>query len=448
MYMTVMGHGSRGRMQGGVGHDAGRVVRFRQRFRYADRNCQYRTRIVRSRYETVKMREQTPHDDFERSLAWTSDDPMGLVIDHAQGPFLYLEDGTRIIDLISGIAVSSIGHRHPAVVSAIQEQVDRHLHVMVYGEFVQKHQAGFAADLARVLPDGLDSVYFTMTGTEANEGALKLAKKVTGRTRLVAFSNSYHGDTHGSLSVTGRQVYREPFLPLLPDVTFLPFGDVAALEAIDESVACVITEPIQGEGGIIVPSDAWHQALRRRCSETGALLIFDEIQTGFGRTGSLFAFEQFGVQPDIITLAKAMAGGMPLGAFVSSRQAMAAFRNDPPLSHVTTFGGHPVSCAAARATLHVIQHEGLPERATWIESVVREKLVHPSIVEIRGRGAMLGMQLTDADLTARAVAACRENGVLLGWTLHSNSLVRIAPPLNIAEAVLREALDVILDALG
>lgn len=437
MRMTVEGQGGRGDMQGSAGH----VVRYRK-------TTEYRSRIPGCRYETVKMSTRSPQNDFQQSLAWTSDEPMGLVIDRAEGPFLVLEDGSCVIDLISGIAVSSIGHRHPAVMDAIRAQLDRHLHVMVYGEFVQREQAGFAADLAAVLPPGLDSVYFTMTGTEANEGALKLAKKSTGRTRMVAFTNSYHGDTHGSLSVTGRNVYRDPFLPLLPEVSFLPFGDVEALGAIDLSVACVITEPIQGEGGIIVPSDAWHHALRDRCTAAGAVLIFDEIQTGFGRTGSLFAFERFGVVPDVVTFAKAMAGGMPLGAFVSSRERMAAFRNDPPLSHVTTFGGHPVSCAAARATLRVLQDEALPARARWIESMVRERLDHPSIVEIRGRGAMLGMQLTDAELTARAVGACRERGVLLGWTLHSNSLVRIAPPLNIEESVLREALDVILESLG
>ncbi|NBW94251.1 MAG: aminotransferase class III-fold pyridoxal phosphate-dependent enzyme, partial [Bacteroidetes bacterium] len=215
------------------------------------------------------------NNGFQNALAWTSDAPIGLHIDRAQGPFLYLKDGSRVIDLISGIAVSSVGHRHPDVIEAIQEQIDRHLHVMVYGEFVQEHQAGYAAELTAALPLGLDSVYFTMTGTEANEGALKLAKKATGRTRMIGFRNSYHGDTHGSLSVTGRDVYRDPFLPLLPDVDFLPFDDMDALAAIDETVACVITEPIQGEGGIIVPSDAWHHALRKRCTEVGALLIFD-----------------------------------------------------------------------------------------------------------------------------------------------------------------------------
>ena len=401
----------------------------------------------RSSGRTSDPNVQNPKQQFTEHLAWTSDNPIGLEVDQAVGSYIYLKDGRRIIDLISGIAVSSLGHRHPRVIEAIKRQVDKHLHVMVYGEFIQGSQARYAAALAKALPDGLDSVYFTMTGTEANEGALKLAKKATGRTRMMSFENSYHGDSHGSLSVTGRQVYREPFLPLLPDVDFLPFNDINALSAIDETVACVITEPIQGEGGIIVPSVAWHQALRKRCSEVGALLIFDEIQTGFGRTGSMFACEQFGVVPDIITLAKAMGGGMPLGAFVPSHAIMAALRNNPPLSHVTTFGGHPVSCAAALATLEVLTNENLPARALQIEAQIRETLVHPSIREIRGRGAMLGLDLRDAALTENVTKFCLENGVLLGWTLHSNSLIRVAPPLNIEEDVLNMALRVILMAL-
>jgi acetylornithine/succinyldiaminopimelate/putrescine aminotransferase len=384
---------------------------------------------------------------FREHVAWTSDNPMGLSVDRAEGPFLYLADGRRITDFISGIAVSSLGHRHPAVIDAIKRQVDRHLHVMVYGEFAQEPQSALAARLASHLPPSLSNVYFTMTGTEANEGALKLAKKHTGRTRLVSFEHSYHGDTHGSLSVTGRSVYRDPFLPLLPDVLFLPFDDIAALDVIDDSVAAVITEPIQGEGGIRVPSDAWMRRLRERCTETGALLIFDEIQTGMGRTGSLFAFEGFGVVPDIMTVAKALGGGMPLGAFISSREIMAALRTDPPLSHVTTFGGHPVSCAAANAALTVIVEEGLPARAAEIGQHVRAGLTHSGIREVRGRGAMLGMELQSAGQTEAVVTAALESGVLLGWTLHSNTLVRIAPPLNIPWDVLDDALRVILESL-
>jgi len=398
-----------------------------------------------------KVKERTMTDlerHFARHVAWTSDAPLGLTVTRAEGPFLYLDDGRRLIDFISGIAVSSLGHRHPKVVAAIHDQVDRHLHVMVYGEFIQRPQVAFAALLAAQLPPGLQTAYFTMSGTEANEGALKLAKKYTGRTRMIAFERSYHGDTHGALSVTGRAVYQDPFRPLLPDVYFLPFGDIAALDAIDTQTACVITEPIQGEGGIRVPSDAWMQRLRDRCTEAGALLIFDEIQTGFGRTGTLFAFEGFGVVPDILTLAKAMGGGMPLGAFVSRPEVFATFRNDPPLSHVTTFGGHPVSCAAAHAALQVLLDEDLPARAVEVGNRIRARLIHPMIREVRGRGAMLGMELQDRDVTARVVGRCLEQGVLLGWTLHADALVRLAPPLNIPLDVLEEVLDVILEALN
>jgi acetylornithine/succinyldiaminopimelate/putrescine aminotransferase len=380
-------------------------------------------------------------------VAWTSDSPIGVEVSSAEGPYIHLSDGSKLVDFISGIAVSSVGHRHPRVVEAIHEQVDRHLHVMVYGEFVLRAQVRFAELLASHLPPALQVVYFTMSGTEANEGALKLAKKHTGRTGLVAFERSYHGDSHGSLSVTGRDVYRAPYEPLLPGVTFLPFDDMMALDAISEESACVIVEPIQGEGGIRVPSHDWMKRLRERCTETGALLIFDEIQTGFGRTGTLFAFEGFGVVPDIITFAKAMGGGMPLGAFVASAGIMATLRDNPPLSHVTTFGGHPVSCAAAHAALEVIVDERLPERARTIEQRVRGALGHTRIREIRGRGAMLGMVLASRAITETVVRRCLERGILLGWTLHSDSLVRIAPPLNIPFDVLDEALATICAVL-
>ena len=380
-------------------------------------------------------------------IAWTSETPLGLVVDRAEGPFIELAGGRRLIDFISGIAVSSLGHRHRRVVKAVRNQLDRHLHVMVYGEFVQRPQTEYAGLLCAQLPSSLQSVYFTMTGTEANEGALKLAKKYTGRSKLIAFSNSFHGDTHGSLSVTGRDVYREPFEPLLPNVEFLPFDDETALNAIDEEAACVIAEPIQGEGGMRVPAESWMRKLRDRCTAAGALLILDEIQTGFARTGTLFAFEGAGVVPDILTLAKAMAGGMPLGAFVASSEIMEVLRRDPPLSHVTTFGGHPVSCAAALATLQVMIEEDLPRRARKIEAHIRCRLRHPLIRDLRGRGAMLGIELPDAVLTMNVVRRCLAGGLLLGWTLHSGSLVRLAPPLNIEERVLDEALEILLTSL-
>ena len=385
--------------------------------------------------------------DFVRHLAWTSDHPLGLEIERAEGPFLVLTDGRKLIDFISGIAVSSLGHRHPSVLRAIRDQLDRHLHVMVYGEFIQAPQVRLAKQLASVLPSTLDSVYFTMSGTEANEGALKLAKKYTGRGRMVAFEQSFHGDTHGSLSVTGRHVYQDPFRPLLPGVTFLPFGDFEALECIDDTVACVIAEPIQGEGGMRLPPPGWFRALRARCTAVGALLVLDEIQTGFGRTGHLFAFEHEDIVPDILTLAKAMGGGMPLGAFVANTEVMQSLRRDPPLSHVTTFGGHPVSCAAAHATLQVLQDEGLAERALWVEERVRTKLGHTLITDLRGRGAMLGMDLVNTRVANQVVEQCLQRGVLLGWTLHSGTVIRIAPPLNIPEDTLNEVLDIITEVL-
>jgi len=384
---------------------------------------------------------------FRRHIALTSDEPLALEVDRAEGSHIFLKDGRKIIDFISGISVSSIGHRHPRVLDAIRTQLDRHLHIMVYGEFVQEPQVRFACNLASRLPDSLQTMYFTMTGTEANEGALKLAKKFTGRSGMIAFERSYHGDTHGSLSVTGRSVYRDPFQPLLPNVTILPFDNEAALESIDRETACVITEPIQGEGGIRVPAKSWMKALRARCDETGAILIFDEVQTGFARTGTLFAFEHFGVIPDILTLAKAIGGGMPLGAFVSRSELFDTFRRDPPLSHVTTFGGHPVSCAAADAALHVLLEERLADRALEIEKHVRVRLRHQAITEIRGMGCLLGMQLRDAAVLRSVVRTCLDRGVLLGSTLHSDTLVRLAPPLNIPIEVLDEAIDIILSAL-
>lgn len=377
---------------------------------------------------------------FKKHIAQTSDAPIGLEIERAEGPYLYTKDGQRFIDFISGIAVSSLGHRHPKVVAAVKEQVDRHMHVMVYGEFIQKPQLDFAELLTSQLPDTLDQVYLVNSGTEANEGALKLAKKSTGRSKLVAFKNSYHGDTHGSLSVTGRNVYRDPYLPLLPDVHFLTFNALDELDVIDSEIAAVIMEPIQGEGGIVPAEKEWLEAVRERCDETGALLIFDEIQSGFGRTGTLFAFEQYGVIPDIMSLAKAMGGGMPIGAFVASSKIFQAFMYDPPLNHVTTFGGHPVSCAAAYANLKELLDGDYLSNARFIEQRVREVLKGDGIIEVRGKGAMLGLQLETKALTQKVVEDCFDQGILLGWTLHSDTLVRLAPPLIIDHEVLDEVL--------
>lgn len=373
---------------------------------------------------------------------------MGLEVSHAEGPFIYTTDGRRFTDFISGIAVSSLGHRHPKVVQAIHEQVDKHLHVMVYGEFVQKPQVDFAELLTNHLPENLEQVYLVNSGTEATEGALKLAKKYTGRTKLIGFRNSYHGDTHGSLSVTGRDVYRDPYLPLLPDVHFLEFNAYENLSLIDNDTAAVIMEPIQGEGGIIPAQNEWLREIRKRCDEVGALLIFDEIQSGFGRTGQLFAFQGLDVVPDILCIAKAMGGGMPIGGFVSSAEIFQSFKYDPPLNHVTTFGGHPVSSAAAYANLKELLSGDYLGRALEIEDKVRKALQGDGITEIRGKGAMLGLQLESWELTRNVVEECFNKGILLGWTLHSNTLVRLAPPLIIDEELLDDVLCNIMEAVN
>lgn len=376
-------------------------------------------------------------EKFYNYIAQTSDAPMGLEVDYAEGPYIYTTDGQQYVDFISGIAVSSLGHRHPKVVKAVKEQADQHLHVMVYGELIQEPQSAYADLLTSQLPSSLDRVYFVNSGTEANEGALKLAKKYTGRHKFVAFNHGYHGDTHGSLSVTGRDVYRDPYKPLLPDVHFLDFNSFEALDTIDQQTAAVIMEPIQGEGGIIPAQKKWLKAIRQRCNEAGALLVFDEIQTGFYRTGSLFAFEQYDVVPDILCLAKAMGGGMPMGAFVSSSEIFESFMYNPPLNHVTTFGGHPVSCAAAHATLSELLSDDYSSKADQIESIARKELTADGISEVRGVGAMLGMELESTELTRQVVEGCMDQGIILGWTLHSDTLVRLAPPLIIDVTLLQ-----------
>jgi acetylornithine/N-succinyldiaminopimelate aminotransferase len=386
-------------------------------------------------------------DNFYRHIAQTSDHPMGLEIERAEGCYLYTTDGKRYVDMISGIAVSSLGHRHPSVIRAISDQIGRHLHVMVYGEFIQKPQSEFATLLTSFLPDSLSQVYFVNSGTESIEGALKLAKKSSGRTNFISFKNSYHGDTHGSLSVTGRDIYRDPFKPLLPGIEFLDFNDSDQLSKINDQTAAVILEPIQGEGGVIPAELDWMKEVRSKCDETGTLLIFDEIQTGFFRTGPLFAFEYYDVIPDILCLAKAMGGGMPMGAFVSSPEIMEAFKYDPPLNHVTTFGGHPVSCAAAYANLKTLSNGDFSRKAKNIERVARDMLHTKGIVELRGRGAMLGLQLASDELTKIVVERCFQRGVILGWTLHSSSLIRIAPPLIIDEKLLEQSFQIILDSI-
>lgn len=400
---------------------------------------------------------------FLRYLAQTSHEPMGVVVERAEGPWIYAKDGRRYLDFISGIAVTNIGHRHPEVVKAIREQAERYLHTMVYGEFVQDVQVALAEKLVKIVQEAFKRAneragewelqyYPTNSGTEANEGALKLARKFTGRKKFVAFHNSFHGDTMGSLSVTGREVYRQPFQPLLADVEFLPFGDVGSLHRIDENVAAVICEPIQGEAGIIVPPDDFLPELRKRCDEVGALLILDEVQTGFGRTGKWFAFEHWKIVPDILTVGKALGGGMPLGGFLARREVMRSFSENPPLCHVTTFGGHPVNCAAALAALEVMERENLPERAAVTGEKLKRELQRlaekfPKLVDVRGKGLMLGLEFEEGEATRKFVRDCLRRGLIVGGTLHTERVVRIAPPLVITEEEIAFAVKVMEEAL-
>lgn len=390
----------------------------------------------------------TLHASFSRYLAQTSPDPLALDIVGAEGCWLTDRSGKRYLDLVAGLAVNNTGHRHPKVVAAIKEQCDRYLHVIPYGEFIQEPQVLFAQKLAELLPPGLDQVYFVNSGTEAIEAALKLAKRATGRAGLVACHKSYHGSTHGSLSVTGNETKKYRARPLLPGVRFITFNDPADLVLIDDNTAAVVVEPIQGDAGVRVPAATWMQALRRRCDETGALLILDEVQTGFGRTGKLFAFEHFGVVPDIIVLGKALGGGLPMGAFISSNERMALLAHDPVLGHITTFGGHPLPCVAGLAALEVLNSEGLIAHAQRMGRLFRELLVHPAIEEVRGQGLMLAVELGDADRVKRIVLDCLRHGVLGFWFLSCPTAFRIAPPLIITEDEVRKACSVILDSIG
>ncbi|MBI3596826.1 MAG: aspartate aminotransferase family protein [Nitrospirae bacterium] len=377
---------------------------------------------------------------------------MGIEVADAQGCIITDRSGKKYLDFISGIGVANLGHTHPAVVKAVADQAVRYLHVMVYGEFVQEPQVRLAERLALVAPRSLSVTYFTNSGTEANEGALKTAKKYTKRKKLVAFKGGFHGDSQGSLSVTGRELYQKPFRPLLPDVSFLPFNSLKPLKAIDRRTAAVIVEPIQGEGGVNIPADDFLPALRERCDKTGALLIFDEVMTGMGRTGKLFALQHWNVVPDILVLAKALGGGMPLGAFIGRPEIMKTLSEGPPLSHVTTFGGHPVSCAAGLAALDFLLENQLPERAEHLGLYLMDRLKKLSeiggVKDVRGKGLLIGFELNDPKLTERFVRNCREAGLILGWTLHSNTVVRLAPPLVIREQEIDQGLEIMRESLS
>ncbi|WP_407084079.1 aspartate aminotransferase family protein [Tellurirhabdus bombi] len=392
----------------------------------------------------------TPRQLFFQHVAQTSDFPLALEIEKAEGIYLHGSNGQRYIDLISGIGVSNVGHRHPNVVAAIQEQLEKYMHLMVYGEFVQTPQVQLAQALAQTLPETLSSVYFTNSGTEAVEGAMKLAKRYTGRREIISCFNAYHGATQGALSLSGGEWFKQSFRPLLPGIRHIQHGKLDHLAQITEQTAAVFMEVVQGEAGVRVPDPAYLQAVRQRCTEVGALLVFDEIQTGFGRTGTFWAFESFSVVPDILLCAKGMGGGMPIGAFISSPEIMGVFKTNPILGHITTFGGHPVSCAASLATLQVIQAEKLYEKAEEKGQLFRQLLTHPAIREIRGKGLMLAAEFESFEVLKavidRAIASDKI-GVLTDWFLFCDNSMRIAPPLVITEDEIRLACAAILDAI-
>jgi acetylornithine/succinyldiaminopimelate/putrescine aminotransferase len=384
---------------------------------------------------------------FFQHLAQTSPSPLAIEIVKAEGMVLYDAAGNEYLDMIGGISVCNTGHRHPAVVQAIKNQADTYLHVLVYGEFIQSPQVEYATLLAGMLPPSLDAVYFTNSGAEAAEGAMKLAKRVTGRTQMIAFKNSYHGSTQGALSIIGDEYWRNAYRPLLPDVEHLDFNSMSSLDRVSDRTACVIAETVQAEVGVCKPSREWLRALREKCNKHQVMLIFDEVQAGFGRTGSLWAFEQFGVVPDILMLGKALGGGMPLGAFVASRQLMSAFTENPVLGHITTFGGHPVCCAAGKASLEVLLSENLVEQVKQKEALFISLLKHHSIKAVRSAGLLMAVEFESFEFNKEVIDRCIQSGLITDWFLFAPHCMRLAPPLIIREEQIRKACGVILKAV-
>lgn len=384
---------------------------------------------------------------FLSHVAQTSPTPLMLEIVKADGVYMFDTKGNKILDLISGIGVSNIGHRHPSVLKAIHDQTEKYLHLMVYGEFIQSPQVELAKALSDTLPENLNSVYFVNSGSEAVEGAMKLAKRHTGRQEIVAFKNAYHGSTHGSLSLNGNEDIKRNYRPLLPGIKHLEFGNPDQLQEINSKTAAVIIETVQGEAGVKVTDKSYFQSLAARCQEMGVLLIADEIQCGFGRTGTFWAFEQFGFIPDILVAAKGMGGGLPIGAFISSSDILSVLTNNPILGHITTFGGHPLSCAASLATLRVIQEESLLEQVKEKENLFRSLLKHPKIKNIRSQGLMMAVDFGSFEILKPIIDRGIEAGILTDWFLFENKSMRIAPPLTITETEIREACRIILSVI-
>jgi len=377
---------------------------------------------------------------FFQHLAQTSDKPIGIEVASAEGIYIKDVHGKSFVDMIAGFSVCNIGHSHPDVIQAIQQQVEKYMHVIVYGEFIQAPQVQYAKALTSLLPENLQSVYFTSSGAEAAEGAMKLAKRVTKRTKIISFIGGYHGSTQGALSVMGDEYFKNAFRPLLPDTLQLRYNNMEDLEHIDSTVACVIVEPVQAESGITPASKDWLAAIAEKCKQHCALFIFDEIQSGFGRTGSLFAFENLGIVPDILLVGKALGGGLPLGAFISHPRMMGLLTESPVLGHITTFGGNPVCCAAGYAALKVLQNSGWIKEVEAKENILLKEMTHPAIINRTHKGLWMSLQFDSDTLTKKIAATCVANGIITDWFLFAEDKIRIAPPLCITDLELSAAI--------
>ncbi len=387
-------------------------------------------------------------NDFFKYQAQTTTHPLAMEISHAEGSYIFDSNNKAYLDFVAGVSACSLGHRHPKVVGAIKDQLDKYMHVMVYGEYIQKPAVELSKLLARLLPKPLAKTYLTNSGTEAIEGALKLAKRATGRSEIIAANKAYHGNTMGAMSVMGYEERKQAFRPLIPDVRFIDFNNEFELKYISEKTAAVILETIQGGAGFILPKNDYLKKVRKRCDEVGALLILDEIQPGVGRTGKLFGFEHYHCTPDILVIGKGLGGGLPIGAFTASSRLMDLLRDNPKLGHITTFGGHPVIAAAALATLKEITETNLILETLEKEKLVRKHLKHPLITEIRGKGLMLAAMTPSADITNQVILRCQDKGLILFWLLFEPHAIRITPPLTISEEELVAGCNTILDVLN
>lgn len=387
-------------------------------------------------------------EDFFKYQAQTTLHPLEVEISHAKGSYIYSTDGKKHLDFVAGVSACTLGHQHPRVVTAIKEQLDKYLHVMVYGEYVQKPAVDFCKLLAQQLPPSLNKTYLVNSGTEAIEGALKLAKRATGRTQLISCVNAYHGNTQGSMSILGNEERKRAFRPLLPNVGFITFNKEADLEQITHQTAAVVLETIQGSAGFITPENGYLSKVRKRCDEVGTLLILDEIQPGFGRTGKLFGFQNYDVVPDILVMGKGMGGGMPVGAFTAHEKLMDLLANDPKCGHITTFGGHPVIAAASLATLQELLETDLMEQTLVKEQLFRKLLKHPLITEIHGKGLMLAPMTPSEEITNQVILKCKDKGLVLFWLMFEGKAIRITPPLTISEEEIKEGCAILIEALN